>query len=560
MKTLRLLLLLSLIWVPATLTAQVQWYQNQDGNNPPPGGTFGSCTKAFTERSFVACYQWGSENETYNWKIVKSHINGVEQRSFYLSGTWANVEMRVADKALYVLLRSFPLDGTTSFTLYKLDTNLIVRKQKQVSFPNQFFIFNINAFQLDDAGSVFLTGDGQYTDGGNVNPASFVLKTDRNLNTKWYRMDSTATSYSQVLVDRNGRVFVIEDYYGTFPEFRIRKYSSSGNPTGVNTFVTDAGRFNLFAKLDGPGNLYIYGGKTVGDTAQAMYLWKISRYSGNILYQKEYFNTMGFQLQDLEMDNDGRIFTLVTQYESSGEQKSVVARIHPQSGQLAWTKQYTFSADSTLLTKLVLNNSNRFYAIGARRNVNYLSKGMALRFNKNGNPDSGFNGPDSTSDQRSHSLIDGLIDRNDRLITIGNTNDFDPYTYNSTYFRAFAVSFGQGGGNHGCDDKNASGTTGSFTAKGNDESVTEDMPEPALKFNVYPNPVASELFVSNIDLKQFERISIYSIRGELLHQQSITGTNTRINVRSFPGGNYVLVLHTAIAGIKNKSISFTVQK
>ncbi|MCX6316015.1 MAG: T9SS type A sorting domain-containing protein [Bacteroidetes bacterium] len=560
MKTIRLFLLLSLVWAPASLIAQVQWYQNQDGNNPPPGGTFGSCARSFTPNSFVACYQWGSDNETYHWKISKSHINGTEQRSFYLSGTWANIEMKVSYGHVYVLLRSFPLDGTTAFTIYKLDTNLVVRKQKQISFPNNFFIYNINAFELDASGNVYIAGDGQYPSGPDFLPASFVAKTDRNLFTKWFRMDSSATSFTQVKVDRLGKVYVIEDYYANFPEVKIRKYGSNGNPLNTKTLVTETGRFNLIAKLDEPGNLMLYGGKTVGDTAQAMYLYKISRFTGNILYQRDYFQTTGLQLQDFTEDDDGRLFALVSQYESNGDQRSVIARINPQFGNLIWTREYPFSADSTLLTKLVVNGSSRLYAIGAKRDINFLSKAVALRFNKNGNPDAGFNGPDSTNVQRSHALVDGLIDRNDQLITIGNTNDFDPNTFNSTYFRAFAIRYGTGGNHHGCDDKSGEATNNTILAKGSEATLTTDTDIPALKILVYPNPAANEVFIRNADLAVYERVSLYSLRGELLNQQYLTNTNTRIDVRSYPTGNYLLVLHTKKAGIANKTISLVLQR
>lgn len=563
MKTSRLFLLLPLLWLSLSLPAQVQWYQNQDGNNPPPGGTFGSCAKSFTQQSFVACYQWGSDNETYNWKISKSHVNGTEQRSFYVSGTWANVEMRVGNNALYVLLRSFPLDGSTFFKVFKLDTNLVVQKQKQITLPGNFFIYNINAFVLDENGSVFLTGDGQYPSGEDVVPASFVLKTDRNLNIKWNKVDTSATSFTQLQVDAIGRVFVIEDYYTFFPEVRIRKYSSSGNLLNTRSLVTDPGRFNLIFKLDELGNQLLYGGQTIGDTAQAMYLYKISRFTGNVIYQKNYFNTTGFQLQDFEIDNDGRMFALVSQYESSGEQNSVLARINPQSGNLVWSHSYPFSADSTVLTKLVIGRSNSFYAVGARRNISFLSKGMAMRFNKNGQPDAGFNGPDSTNEQRSHSLIDGLIDRDDRLITIGNTNDFDPYTFNSTYFRAFAVSFGQRNNHHGCDDKSVGTDPSALTARGGTAApaaADESTATPGSKLMLYPNPAVNELLVSNVDVSSYEQLYIYNLQGGLIMRQYITGTNNRVDVHNLASGTYIIVLRGGVLPLKEKTMRFVVER
>lgn len=557
MKTSRLFLLLPLLWLTQSLPAQVQWYQNQDGNSPPPGGTFGSCSKPFTTNSFVACYQWGSENELYSWKITKSHINGTEQRCFFLSGTWANVEMRTAKNTLYVLLRSFPLDGSTSFTVYKLDTNLVVQKQKQISFPNQFLIYNINAFELDHSANLYLTGDGQFPIGADIIPASFIIKTDKNLLTKWYRMDTTATSYTQVQLDRNGRAYVIEDYYTFFPEVKIRKFSSSGALLGVQSLVTDPGRFNLISKIDDDGHLYLYGGQTIGDTAQAMYLYKLSRYSGNTLYFKNYFQTTGLQIHDFVMDKDGGIFTLASKYELSGEQRSVVARIKPQTGNLLWTREYSFSADSLLLSKLVVGSSNRFYVVGNRRNSNYLSKGVALRFNRNGQPDAGYNGPDSIDAQRSHALIDGLIDRNDQLITIGNTNDFDPFTYNSTYFRAFAVRFGSSG-NHGCD-KNSAPEASPLTSRGAAAEETEEQAGMG-KLMIYPNPAVHELVISNVDLKVYDQLYVYNLQGGLLFRKNITGINSRIDVHNLAGGTYILVLRGASLPVREKTFQFTVQR
>ena len=148
MKTPKSFLLLQLFMLPLYLLAQVQWYQTQDGNNPPPNGTFGATVKAFTKNSFVANYQWSSTDEIYTWKVSKSHINGTEQRNFFVSGTWASVEVRVGKyNALYVLLRSFPLNENAFFKIYKLDTNLVVKAQRQISVPNNFSIYNINAIE-----------------------------------------------------------------------------------------------------------------------------------------------------------------------------------------------------------------------------------------------------------------------------------------------------------------------------------------------------------------------------------------------------------------------------
>lgn len=558
MKTPRSLLLFSMVCLSFSLEAQVQWYQNQDGTNPPPGGTFGSSVRSFTANSFVASYQWSSENELYTWKISKSHINGTEQKRFFITGSWASVETRVGRyNSLYVLLKSFPLEGNAVFKLYKLDTNLVVKAQRQIVLPNNFSIFNINGFELDRTDNLYLTGDGQYPSGTDFIPASFVMKMDKYLGVKWKNVDTVATSFAYLQVDQSGRVIVIEDFYTFFPEIKIRKYSGNGVLLNTRRLETDPGRFNLLFKLDDGGNLLLYGGKSIGDTAQGMFLYKLSKNSGNVIYNRTHFVAQGFQLCDLALDNDGRIFSLAMQYLASGEQQCLISRINPSSGNLHWSRSYQYSTDSCVMTKLVVDESDRFYALGERRNSSYLSKGLVMRIKKNGQQDGGFNGPDSVGYQRSHVLVAGLTDRQGQLITIGNTNDFDPYTYNSTYFKAFAVRFGQGRNGHGCDDKGITEPMEAITAKG-----LEEKPEDVLqvsKLVVYPNPVQNELNVSNINNEDFDQLSIYNMQGALLQKQVIKGTTARMDITSLTDGVYLLVLRSSVT-MKEKSVKFVVSK
>jgi Secretion system C-terminal sorting domain len=557
MKTPKFLLLLSFLWITASLSAQVQWYQNQDGSNPPPSGTFSSSAKLFTPASFVACYQWNSNNEIYTWKISKSHINGNEQNSFFLTGTWASVEMKVGRyNTLYVLLRSFPLDGNSVFTLYKLDTNLVVRAQQQISLPNNFSIYNINAFELDRTDNIYLTGDGQYPVGAEFGEASFVLKTDKNLNMKWRLVDSIATSFAQLQIEPEGKVLVIEDFYTFFPQVKLRRYSSSGSLLNSRTIETDQGRFNLLSKLDRYGNLFLYGGKTVSDTSQAMFMYKVEKRSGAVSYSQTYFEALGIQLHDLKMDDDGRMFTLVSQYMSSGDQQCLVNRINPGSGNILWSKPFLYSVDSCMLTKLVLNESDELYVLGARRNSSYLTKGMVKRFKKNGFEDAGFNGPDSINYQLSHTLVEGVSDRSGQLIAIGNTNDFDPYTFNSTYFRAFAAKFGRSSHHYECDDKN----TGIASAAMQEKSAAiKDELNIAEKIVVFPNPVQNQLNVSGINPEDYNSIAVFNMQGVQLLQHTISKGNMRLDVSTLANGVYLLVLRSS-GSLKEKSIKFVVGK
>lgn len=193
MKTPKPIILLSVLLIQLTLGAQAQWYQNQDGNNPPPYGTVATTVLPFTSTTFIACYLWSSNNEQNTWKISKSNMNGTEQKTFFSTATSSSVECKVGrNNTVYVFERSFTPDYTPQFIVYKLDANLHITRVRQIDFPNRFIIYNINTFELDNNGNVYFAGDGQYPNSaGGSSPALFVVKTNNNLVNQWSKMDST---------------------------------------------------------------------------------------------------------------------------------------------------------------------------------------------------------------------------------------------------------------------------------------------------------------------------------------------------------------------------------
>ena len=314
MKTPKPILLLWLLAIQLNLTAQVQWYQNQDGNNEQPYGTVATTVQHFSANTFIACYLWRTENELNTWKISKSNTNGAELKSFFITATSATVECKVGkNNTVYVFERSFTPDYSPQYIIYKLDANLNISAQRTIEFPNNFYIYNISSFELDDINNVYLAGDGQYPDAtGYSSPASFVIKTNKNLVDAWRRIDSTQTSYSRVHIDRWGRVLVVVDYYANFPQVYIKRFTSNGQSLSTFSVPTDAGRYSVTTLLDNDDNILMYGGKTVGGSSQAMYLKRISRVSGSVVYSKTHFEAPSSQVNDFKLDRDGDIFTLVT--------------------------------------------------------------------------------------------------------------------------------------------------------------------------------------------------------------------------------------------------------
>lgn len=548
-----LLLSFILLLLQTLLAAQVQWFQNQDGNNSYPNGTVGTSVYPLTSTSFVATYLWHADNDQFTWKLSKTNHSGAEQRTFYITGTTAQIETRVGKRnVIYVLEKNYPLGSDPVYTLFKLDSNLNVRSQKVISFEGGYSVFNLNAFKLDDNDNIYLAGDGQYPDGPGFLPASFMLKADRNINTAWMKMDSTQTSYSDIHIDDNGYVWVVEDYFASFPDIRITRFAASGHLKWRKTITTDAGRFSLSSALAEDDQLIIYGGKAISETAQGVYLWKIGRNNGNIVYKKTHFPANGVQLTDLKQDRTGNIFALATQYYNNGRMLCRVGRISSWNGALQWSRYFPYEQDSCNLFKLVVNDNDRFYMVGEKKRNNILSRGFAIRMKKNGQPDGNYISPDSVSYLRSHWLTDGITDRNNQLISTGITQDMDTITYQSTYLRSFVIKLGQTNNNHhGCGDHHST----AISSEAAEEETGVVLKTPVL----YPNPAQQELTVSNLLEEKYDRMAVYNLQGSLVLQRTINTSSIKIDVSGLPGGVYLLQLQSGILQ-KQTTLRFVVQK
>jgi Secretion system C-terminal sorting domain len=554
MKTPKTLLLLPAFFLQLMLTAQVQWYQNQDGNNNYPNGTFGTSIEAFTSTTFIACYQWSANGDDITWKISKSNLAGVEQKCLFITGTSAFVEAKVGHlNSIYILMRSFPPGQNAVYTVYKLDSDLNVKSQKNINFPNSFNIFNLNAFELDYYDNIYLAGDGQYPDGLGFGPASFVLKADRNLNTRWTKVDSTQTSFTQLHIDRNGFVKVIEDFYTFYPDVHVIKISPAGLVAGTKTYSIP-GRYSLHSVLDEKDNLYFYGEKSVGDTAMGIYLQKISANKGTVAFSKTLFHSSAIQLNDLKLDQDGNMFTLIAQNSNQGTLNKV-SRISTANGSVLWNKSFYYSEDSCNLKKIALNKNDRFFVMGERSGNNWFVKGLIVGMKKNGSIEANYASPDSVGFQKNHGLENGFIDRNGQLIAIGNTSDFDTTIYSGTYFRSFTAKFTKRR-NGDCDDDFA------VSARGTVTPVVADLPDDnSIKpqATIYPNPAQNQVTIINLDEQDYNQLKVCDMLGTVVKQLSVNGTTARIDLSNLVNGMYILTIRSSLT-LKEKSIRFLVSR
>ena len=552
MKAHQPFLLVLLLCIQLNSSAQTSWYQSQDGQLQP-NGTYAAGILSLTRQSFVASYMWRQENENYTWKISKSHVNGTEQRSFFITAPYGIVEMKTGYRnSLYLLLRSFPFAQDPQYTIYKLDSNLVVKAQRTISFAGSYTIFNLNVFELDEAGNLYLAGDGQYPDGPGYSPASFVMKTDKNLLTRWTRMDSVQTSYSRLHIERNGTVRLIEDFYTFFPDIKVQKISAAGQLQQTSVYQTYPGRQSLTTLMDRDDNLLI-SGTTDGTAGQSLYLHKIARHNGQVAYRKTFFNAVAANLDDVELDEDGQLYVLMTQYFNTGSQCRL-ARIQPRNGSLYWSRTFPFAQDSCMLRNIVMADDDRLYVIGDRRSGSYYTKGYAVQVKRNGQRGEAYIAPDSVAFARSFTLFQGISDQQNRLIVVGNTNDLDTVTGNSTYFRSFAMGMGRRHRDNDCDDdRHSNSLTESLMAKG-------AMAEAAtLPVSVYPNPATDRITVQNPDPVTYSQLLIYDMYGHILARQQSGSSTASFDLSRLSSGFYLLVLRST-GGYADKTLRFTIKR
>lgn len=325
----------------------------------------------------------------------------------------------------------------------------------------------------------------------------------------------------------------------------------------MNTFSVniDADRYSLTTTLDNDDNIVMYGGKTVGESSQAMYLKRISRVTGNTVYSKTHFTAPSSQLNDFKVDHNGDIYTLVSQQFGPTDKKCMISRIHLASGNISRNNVIDFSTDSCNLIKLVMNGNERFYAVGEKKSGAYFSKGFAMRIKKNGQPDGNYHTPDSVAFQRSHWLADGITDNNNRLIAIGSTSDFDTVTATYNYFRSFAMRVGV---NNNCNNRRGGEETINEEENFTDAAQSEKV-ELTTQLVFYPNPVQSQLNIFNINPEEYDRAVIYNMQGAMLQQHPINTSTARIDISNLSDGVYLFVLRSS-AALKEKSIKFIVRK
>ncbi len=529
--------------------AQVQWFQDQDSHAPFPYGSYSTRTEPLTSKSFLACYQWKTEGDQTTWKLSKTSVNGQEMKTFFRTGTYSVLDFHAGKRnEVFVFEKDFPNGQPFRYNLYKLDTNLVLRAQAALSFPAGYSVFNLNAFEIDEADNIYFAGDGQFPDGPGFRSASFVMKTDRNLQTKWTRIDTVQAAYSKLHIDSRGNVIVLDDNADLFPDIHLREWNENGQLRKNYTITGEPTRQSLMSMLDRNDNLFLYGNFDKTDTTQAVYLYRVNRYTGQTFYRRTLFESRSVYPVDFRMDNHGNLFTLVQQYNSRNEQFSKVSRINAGSGAISWNRSFPYAYDSTSLSRIVVGNDEQFYVIGQRIRYNVFVSTYVQKLRKNGHTDGNYAAPDSARFSRMHWLTDGFTDRDNQLIAVGTTQDYDSLTFGSTYLRAFALRYG---GRNGCHPGEAAPADAAMTDVAADAAATG--------FVVYPNPAQDMIRISGIKTDEYDQLQVVNMSGAVVMKRSLSGTDAQINVSSLADGVYLLVLRSA-AGSPAKTSRVVIRK
>ena len=81
----------------------------------------------------------------------------------------------------------------------------------------------------------------------------------------------------------------------------------------------------------------------------------------------------------------------------------------------------------------------------------------------------------------------------------------------------------------------------------------------ANKLVIFPNPVTEQVTVTGLHKDEYDRLSVYNMKGDQLLKQTINGETTRIDVSSLIEGVYLLVLHSSVT-LKEKNLKFIIRK
>ena len=144
----------------------------------------------------------------------------------------------------------------------------------------------------------------------------------------------------------------------------------------------------------------------VNDSVQAAFLCKLPANAGSLHFRKTIHTAPSSLMNDIRIDPGGRMFGLATLY-FPDEIETRITRINPSNGQFIWNKKISFRADSCQFSKLIVDQSDRFYAVGDKKSGAYFAKGFALRMKKNGQTDGQLPAPDSAAFQRVHDIFEG---------------------------------------------------------------------------------------------------------------------------------------------------------
>ncbi|HYV93005.1 MAG TPA: T9SS type A sorting domain-containing protein [Chitinophagales bacterium] len=445
-----------------------------------------------------------------DFSLIKVDVNGNVQWGKYFGDSIRNIGYgfsQASDSGYIMVGQEYDMSGNQTPHLYIVKCD----KNGNLQWSNYY---NLNT----SGGMVLQANDGGYVIGGTEGSGvAFILKTDSLGNVEWTTAYSPTHPFDLQKTSDNGYIMTGTTQFpdNTYSNVSLIKTDSAGNLLWSKSFggtlEDDAYRVKQTADHG-----YIIAGSTssFGESQGDIYLLKTDE-NGNLEWSKTYGNANANSAYDVQQIEGAGY--LVAALNNPGAPNVYLIKTDG-SGNLQWSKQWG-AFDYTFVENMFISSQSTFLISG-----------------------SGFNNLDYTKIYLLNIDTDNCLFENVN-VTVTTAASFD--TTGATPEMVYLTAHPADTKEHGeqiveevlCYPLNINETISS---------------EPS--FQIYPNPVTSQLNTSFNNYYQPYHLIITNFLGETLKNKMITGSESSIDVSQLPFGVYLATIKTAEGNFVKKFV------